>query len=436
MTKDLIIKAQNILLENYQKSGYTIPCKGLYPFQWFWDSGFIALGYAYFDIEKAKNEITSLLNAQWQNGFIPHIIFHQKSKSYFPGPEFYKTELSKYSLKNSKSSGLTQPPVLGFILEKMLAITENKKEMMTFIKSIINKVYFNHQYLYKNRDPNNEGLAYIYHNWESGTDNSPVWDEVWNNLKVPKYEFERRDTTHVNALQRPTNEEYNYYLHLVEIAKKYNYSDKKIAENSPFLIQDPLFNAILIKSNESLINLYEIIGNNDDKIKQLKMWQSKSIKSFNSKLFDEGLGVYVHYDIRNSKQIQLVTSSSFAPLFAKIPSKKRASSMVNMLGNRFSNNNFLCASFDPTHEKFNPVKYWRGPVWINLNWMLFYGLKNYNFNDLANQIKYDSIFLIKEAGFYEYFDPRKSKDIQFDNVGCGGSNFSWSASLFLDFINN
>ena len=65
--KFLIDKAKTVLNQNYQKKGFTIPSKNLYPFQWKWDSGFIAIGFAHFDMEKAKKEINSLLNAQWKN---------------------------------------------------------------------------------------------------------------------------------------------------------------------------------------------------------------------------------------------------------------------------------------------------------------------------------------------------------------------------------
>ena len=79
----LLDQAQQILMSNRQAGGYTIPCQGLYPFQWNWDSGFIALGYAHFNIEAAVSEIKTLLDAQWSNGFIPHIVFQQPSDTYF-----------------------------------------------------------------------------------------------------------------------------------------------------------------------------------------------------------------------------------------------------------------------------------------------------------------------------------------------------------------
>lgn len=432
----MIAEAQNILNDNFQEIGYSIPSKGLYPFQWKWDSGFIAIGFAHYDMEKAKKEMKTLLNSQWKNGFIPHIVFHIETDSYFPGRDFHLSKLHPESNLDYPSTGMTQPPVLGFTLEKMYEIATDKDDVLTFIKDNIDQVYFNHQYFYNKRDPQNEGLVYIYHNWESGTDNSPIWDDIWKTMNPPQYTFERRDTTHVNSAQRPTNREYDHYLDIIELAKEHNYDDAKIAALSPFLVQDPLFNSMLIKSNDAMINLYKLIGGNQEKVAQLEQWQAKSKASFNAKLFDKELGAYIHYDLRNEKPIRFVSSSSFSPLFAGIPSTEQAAIIINTMMTKFGGEDmYLCASFDPTSDRFNPEKYWRGPVWINLNWLLYYGLKNYGYMTIAARVKSDSIEILSKAGFYEYFDARKSEYIT-DAKGYGGGNFSWSAALFLDMLEN
>jgi hypothetical protein len=67
--------------------------------------------------------------------------------------------------------------------------------------------------------------------------------------------------------------------------------------------------------------------------------------------------------------------------------------------------------------------------------MLYQGLMDYGFNDLAKRIKSDSIEILEKVGFYEYFDPRKST-YKNEVKGYGGSDFSWSAALFLDFMEN
>ncbi len=135
-----------------------------------------------------------------------------------------------------------------------------------------------------------------------------------------------------------------------------------------------------------------------------------------------------------------VSSSSFTPLFAGIPSKEVATKMANRYFRKGSfsgkkNAYLLCASFDPESVNFDPKRYWRGPVWINLNWMLYRGFKRYGMEDLADQIKSDTLYLLKKYGFYEYFDPRRDIHQQLD-AGYGGNNFSWSAALYIDLLKN
>jgi len=424
------------ILNNNWRNGFTVPSENLYPFQWKWDSGFTAIGLAHFNMGRAKKEISTLLDAQWENGLIPHIIFHTKSDTYFPGADFHCSNLHPKASKKYKSTGMSQPPVTGFVLQELYRISKDKTAILQYIESVIDKVYKNHNYLYENRDPKNEGLVYIYHNWESGTDNSPVWDTIFERMDSPEFKFNRKDTLHVDASQRPSHQEYNHYLQIIEIAKKYAYDDAKIAKHSPFLVQDPLFNTVLIKSNESLIKLYKLIPNSEKKIKQLKNWQNKAINRFNEKLYNQELKAYIYYDLRADKAIKEITSSSFAPIFAKIPSKKQVEELTqNLMQNFASDDYYLCASYNPKSSKFNPKKYWRGPVWVNLNWMLYKGLKEYGYQEIASQIKKDTLEIVQQEGFYEYFDPRKKEYTKPRSKAYGGENFSWTAALVLDLLN-
>ena len=81
------------------------PGKELYPFQWNWDSAFVALGFDTFDRDRAWTEIETLFNAQWGDGFLPHIVFWKDDPGYFPGPAVWGTD------KQPVTSGITQPPV-------------------------------------------------------------------------------------------------------------------------------------------------------------------------------------------------------------------------------------------------------------------------------------------------------------------------------------
>ncbi len=426
----LIMQAQEVLRKNW-RDGYTIPSPTLYPFQWLWDSGFIALGYFYFDLEKAQSEIRSLFKGQWKNGMVPHIIFHKEDENYFPGPAVWGSHLSPNAPVGLPTTGITQPPVIGFILEMMYQNAADKNTILPFIKEMFPKVLAFHRYLYRFRDPGKEGLIHIIHNWESGMDNAPLWDAALQRIEVDDtrdLSKMRRDVKNVEAEVRPSDAEYRRYLYLVELFKKYRYDDERITKNCPFLIQTPLFNSILVRSNLGLIKLAKILGVNSSEIED---WNTLTVNAMNTKLWDAQTQSYQAYDLVADAPIPNHMLAAIAgPLFAEIPDQQRAKILIAKLQREFTLPGFYkCPSYNPNGPEFEPQRYWRGPVWINMNWMLYHGLKNYGETNLAAEVKSDSIELLSNIGFFEYFDPRKNV-----KKGYGGDYFSWSAALFLDWM--
>jgi hypothetical protein len=96
--EDLVARAAAVLREN-DMGGWTRASPTLYPHQWSWDSAFIAIGLAHLDTGRAVGEIRSLLDHQWENGKIPHIVFNPKAppESYFPGPEHWATQRKSHA---------------------------------------------------------------------------------------------------------------------------------------------------------------------------------------------------------------------------------------------------------------------------------------------------------------------------------------------------
>lgn len=433
----MIEQAKKILLENRRK-GYTIPSPKLYPFQWNWDAGFIALGLVHIDPQLVMEEIDNMFKGQWSNGMLPHINFHYPDANYFPGPEVWRTaEIPEHS-KLVQTSGITQPPVFGFVLERLDNFLKEKPSgWETFLRETFHKVVSFHRYLYNSRDPQQEGLVYIHHNWEAGTDNSPVWDEIFDSMDVSHardVSALRCDIKNVDASQRPSNENYKRYIYLVDLFIKHSYKDKEIVKECPFLVQDILFNSLLVKSNEGLISMAKKLHLDASEI---ETWNAKTVKAINTKLWDQKAGFYFNYDLKSRKQIPIKISSGFAPLFAGICSDQQVEKLAHHLTHSFIQNSEwkLCPSTAADETHFNPVKYWRGPVWINMNWIIYHGLLRYDKIDLSERIKADSLSLLEKYGMYEYFDARP----EFQNtngIGLGGNHFSWSAALYLDMVLN
>ena len=88
---------------------------------------------------------------------------------------------------------------------------------------------------------------------------------------------------------------------------------------------------------------------------------------------------------------------------------------------------FVVPSYDLLGEGFDERRYWRGPVWINTNWLLMAGLRQHGQHAFADEIALSSLRLVDGAGFREYFDP-------FDGTGFGTDSFGWTAALTLDLI--
>ena len=116
---DLIERARAILRGN-DRGGYTVPTHRLYPFQWNWDSAFVAMGWATFDEARGFTEVERLLEGQWDDGLIPQIVFHAPSDDYFPGPAVWGVD------HTPPTSGITQPPVLASAVRRMLDKSQDR----------------------------------------------------------------------------------------------------------------------------------------------------------------------------------------------------------------------------------------------------------------------------------------------------------------------
>ncbi len=435
-TEALIRQARTILDTNWNGQ-FTKPAPSLYPHQWNWDAGFIALGNAYHSMTRAMDELRHLFRGQWQNGMLPQIVFGDDPQArYFPGPDFWQAHRSPHAPAGVATSGISMPPVHGFVLWEMYQIAEDKTVARAFLKEMYPKVLALHRYLYQHRDPEGEGLVYIRHPWEGGTDNSPIWDAALARIDIAQLDippYERKDLQNPKAAEhRPTQQDYDRYVYLVDLFRQRDYDDERIYADCPFLIQDPLFNGVLSWSNEALIKIGSLIG---EDIAEPMQWHELTIWSMNEKLWDEEWGIYNAYDLRAQEIIPVETSSGFMPLCGEVPDQEQAEAMLRTLesaafGGR-PEETWLCPTYSLLAEDVNFQKYWRGPVWINLNWLLYRGLLRYDMEEMAERVKQHSLQLLDAHGFFEYFDPRRTAA---GEGGCGTDTFSWSAALCLDFL--
>src|SRR6266536_5869926 len=131
-------EAQRVLFVN-SRGAFTTPSPQQYPHQWNWDAAFMALGWSHFEIARARTEIRSLLSAQWRNGMVPHILYHEGASDYFPPPAFWQMEGLAHS-GPVLSSGLTQPPVLASVVRRLHERFANDAEQVAFSREVFPKL--------------------------------------------------------------------------------------------------------------------------------------------------------------------------------------------------------------------------------------------------------------------------------------------------------
>ncbi len=428
-------KAKRILDQNWAGSS-TKPAPSLYPHQWNWDSGFIAIGRSHYDSPRAILEIETLFDAQWQNGMVPQIVFNPDTLGgYFPEPDFWETERSPNAPPGKLTSGITMPPVHAVAVEKIYLNAKRPRTVLPFLERIYPKLLASHAYLYRERDPNGEGLVYIRHPWESGIDNSPTWDVPLRRIHVDRATlptYVRKDLGHgVAAKMRPTDADYDRYVYLVDLFRQSDYDEARIRETCPFIIQDPLFNAVLCRANESLAEIAKLIGESPD---EPLMWAEKTAASIRQKLWHSEHKIFDCYDLVANTPIEVDTSAGFLPLYGGAASREQAQDLYERLDSAsfcalHQGDCFTIPNYDTQREGFDRANYWRGPVWININWMLAHGLRRYGYTLKADSLQKDLLQLPIRFGFYEYFD-------SFDGTGYGSDNFSWTAALFIDLVHD
>jgi hypothetical protein len=320
LDEQLVQQAQLVLDLNWNGE-YTQPGPRLYPHQWSWDSALIAMGYAHYAQDRATTEITHLFDSQWNNGLLPQIVFNPRFGEYFPGIDFWHAERSPNAPRESKTSGVVQPPIHATAVLYVYRHAQDEAAAKEFLGRLFPKLRAWHDYLYRERDPEGEGLVYIRHPWESGMDNSPMWDSIMERLQllpeqIPKYR--RADTHFVTAGDRPLDAAYDRFAYLVKFFADRDYDEAKIREDCPFLVQDVLFNALLCRADQDLAQMARVLGEDPT---PLEKRTRKTARAMNEKLWDEQHGIYLDFDLTTGRPSRSMSRRTSCPFTRPYPTK-------------------------------------------------------------------------------------------------------------------
>jgi glycogen debranching enzyme len=256
-------------------------------------------------------------------------------------------------------------------------------------------------------------------------DNSPSWDQPL--AAVPEathVHIEGRDVATVSAEQRPSTREYRQYLGIVEALRAAGWDTERQPADSPFAVEDPSFTAITARAAADLAAIAGRAGTDGSEPRRLADATRAGLDS----LWDEELGWFRPYDVHARKPVGPVTSTGLVALYAGVAEDRRRR-MTARLDAWTEALPAAIATTDPEDPSFDPIRYWRGPVWVLVNWLVADGLirtGQWEDAERAEALKLTTRALV-EQGFSEYYDPR-------NRAGIGGQGFSWSAALTLAWL--
>lgn len=421
MSKQLDNQAIEILKKN-DRGGYTIPTARLYPYQWNWDSAFVALGFQTFDRERAWTELELLLEGQWDNGMIPSIIFRSNDPDYFPGPSVWQTQTRMEQPPAIPSTGISQPPILASIVLSMVE-TGDAQDRNRAAK-MLDQVLHYHQWFQQQRTSDYADVIGTVHPWETGRDNCPDWELGLKAMTIdPGLEsYVRKDIEHANPDQRPSQEQYDKYVTIVKYGRELGWDQKALTNKGPFLMADPGIHFILLKANKDLLKLARLLQL-PDQIEKLELLVQQGAAATDY-FWNEVVGAFTARNILTGEFSNGFSNASALCFYAGAGSAEQRNKTIDNMNRISSRVKYLMPSWDPDAARFDPQRYWCGPVWPQMNYMVSVGLEEQGYTVLANDIRRDMALLIQKSGFYECFNPMTGE-------GCIGTDFSWTAAIWL-----
>ena len=414
----LVEKARAVLTGNDMGS-FVRPGRDLYPHQWNWDSALIAIGLAGVDPARGRAEVLSLLLGQWEDGMVPHIVFHVPNPDYSPGPELWGSAACD-GAPEVATSGITQPPVLATAVR----VLHEADPDIDFLEEVVPALERWHRWLHATRG-NEDGLVVVLHPWEAA-DNSPRFDAALARLAVEgSTAVDRTDRRVVAAEQRPTDDDYVRYRFLVEHLREREYRPALLADE-PFVFVDLTFNSILATAEDDLAELWRELDADGRRAREA----AQRIRAALSERWDDRRALYVE---DGGDESAGETIDGLFPLYGRVPSAEQARRL-------FDEALWAPERFGPSPEApwpvtsaskaslaFDPRCYWRGPVWVNVNWFLARGLEQAGLGEEARRLAESTLDLVTRSGFVEYYAPTTGEPL-------GARDFSWSAALTIDLL--
>jgi neutral trehalase len=255
-------------------------------------------------------------------------------------------------------------------------------------------------------------------------DNAPSWDAPLRFVpSATNPHLARRDVATVAAAHRPTDADYERYLGIVAALRGAGWDTVLQVEVSPFAVEDVAFTAIAARAAADLAAVAADVR--EDGAGLLRF--ADGARAAITRLWDDEAGWFRSYDVKRGGSLGPLTATGLVALFAGDVEPSRVDRMLARVDAWSDQVACMVVTCDPSAHEFEAARYWRGPVWVLVNWLVAEGLALAGRGDRAESLRRSTLALVEREGFSEYYDA-------VTGAGIGGQSFSWSAALTLAWL--
>ena len=386
-----------------QRFTYVMPSAGRYEWQWFWDSCFHAIALSTLDVELAKSELRTLLIPQQEDGFVGHITFWGRWGTLMSAV----VGQSRPGEWRRRHSGIIQPPVLA---QALLRVCEESGDL-EYLKGMLPKVRRYYEWLCRERETKGDGLIGVVSPYECGLDNSPAYDA----------ELGLHQPGRLALLWR------NWLLdwHNAILGGGHNY--RCLHNKNRFIMIEPFMNAVYADGWDAIATMHDLLGQDED-TKSAIGFRDRTIEALNNECWDAKMGRWVYLRGTQRMPDNTLAVGSIFPLIIRGQDRAKVEEVVQR---HLTNEDEFWTAYpvpsvaacEPMFDPEGESAIWRGPVCLNLNWLLSRGLRQHGFDYIAEVIEMRSLDMAKR-GFREFYSPLTGR-------GLRGTDFGW-AKLAVD----
>jgi glycogen debranching enzyme len=188
----------------------------------------------------------------------------------------------------------------------------------------------------------------------------------------------------------------------------------------------PDLNTYLVMQMECLGRIARVIGLSGE----ADDWEQRAqahLQRMIASLWDEKAGLFRAK--RNGETIPVLTPINLFPLITgRLPDEIAAQLVEHLTDPAEFWTKYPIPSVAANDPLYNPMQMWRGPTWINVNYMMIEGLERSGYPVVARELRRRTLDLVMQhSDIYEFYHPQSSEP---------GTNaatmFGWSAALFID----